>query len=211
MGQTAGGVLAVVADGLGGQAFGELASRAATETVCAVLAEAPFGEDSAEEAVCAAEQRILDLQRDHPGAMTTLALLWLQGDQALAVHIGDTRIYLFREGQILYQSVDHSESQLAVFAGEITRDEIRGHPARNRLTRALGAGEEYGVTIRTLRMQSGDRALLCSDGFWEAVWEEQMLQTAEETTNTADWLRRMRETAETSAKDNNTAIAWIAR
>ena len=100
---------------------------------------------------------------------------------------------------------------MAVFSGEITAEEIRGFPGRSRLLRALGADGRVAVDSCQLDIQPGDRFLLCSDGFWELITEEEMLRAC--TGSTAEqWLRAMRQILTgryTGGSDNNSAAAIV--
>lgn len=203
------GLLAIVADGLGGLANGEFASQAAVKIINNRLVDNDISEDDIEDAVLAANDEVLAIHKDRPEAMTTIAVLWLGEDNAAAAHVGDSRIYQFRNGEIIYQSLDHSVSQLAVMAGDIRPEEIRNHKDRNKLTRVLGSEVEPKVVVRMLRVMAGDRFLLCSDGFWEMVTEEQMLHLAARCSDADSWLKEMRAIAEPRSKDNNTAVAVI--
>lgn len=94
-------------------------------------------------------------------------------------------------------------------AGDLKPEEIRSHRDRNKLFRALGVGHMPKIAEKTLRVQAGDRLLLCSDGFWEGILEEEMLRCAEENGDAEGWLKSMREIAEPAAGDNNTAVAIV--
>lgn len=209
--ESADGLLAIVADGLGGQDNGEYASQQAIQTLCEWLLTEAVSASALEEAISKANDAICKLQDKHPGAHTTLAVVWLGKDFAEAMHVGDTRIYQFRDGVILYQSADHSVAQLGVLAGDLKPEEIRTHKDRNKLFRALGEEPMPKIAEKQLDIQEGDRLLLCSDGFWEGILEEEMLRCAEGTENAEEWLQKMREIAEPAASDNNTAVAVVIR
>lgn len=204
-----GGLLAVVADGLGGHSFGEQASREAVRVLIEQLGGQIPSARELERAIDRADSAVRVLQRDYPGCMTTVAALWLHGERAYAGHVGDTRVYQFRGGQIIYQSEDHSLAQLAVKNGEIRPEEVRGYPERNVLFRALGGRGETRPCIRELSLRAGDRLLLCSDGFWESLTEREMLQAASRTETAQEWLMEMRQSVEPEADDNNTAAAIV--
>ncbi len=206
-----GGVLACVADGLGGHQNGEFASRAAVDALKRLLAEEEISEDSLEDAVLRADEAVRRVHETAPGALTTVAALWLSDRRAAAAHVGDSRIYQFRDGKVLYQSMDHSAAQLAVLAGDITPQEIRGRKDRNKLIRVLGGESAPKVAQKLLDVRPGDRFLLCSDGFWEQITEETMLALAQKGGDAAAWLADMRAVAQPKAKDNNTAIAILVR
>lgn len=206
------GTIALVADGLGGHGDGDVAARLAAHVIIRELAEGAASRMPMERAIEAANVRILSRQAHGSDMKTTVAALWFSEGRACAAHVGDTRIYQFRGQSILYQSVDHSLSQLAVALGEIAAGEIRQHPDRNRLTRALGARPEVKADIEMLPVQPGDAFLLCSDGFWELVLEQEMLEALCSAPDAETWLLEMRRRVEsrmTPRADNSTAIALI--
>ncbi len=203
------GLLAMVADGLGGRDNGEYASQQAIKTLSDRLAFEKISADALKNAIVEANSDICALQSEHPGALTTLAVIWLGEGFAEAIHVGDTRIYQFRGDRILYQSVDHSVAQLGVMAGDLKPEEIRTNKDRNKLFRALGDSSMPKLAEKLLDIQKNDRILICTDGFWEGILEEEMLRCARVTENAEGWLQKMREIAEPSASDNNTAIAIV--
>ena len=203
------GVLAVVADGLGGQDNGEYASRQAVKVLHDRLVGESISSRKLKDAILEANTEICALQADHPGAQTTIAAVWIGDGVAEAAHVGDTRIYQFRGDAVLYQSTDHSVAQLGVMAGDLKLEDIRTSRDRNKLFRVLGNRQVPRIAEKKLDVQPGDRLLLCSDGFWEGILEAEMLRCAKQTDNAEDWLRKMREIAEPAAGDNNTAVAIV--
>jgi len=206
-------VLAIVADGLGGHAHGEIASRLAVNTVTAQLGQAQICVFSLEKAISDSNRLIME-DPQSKGMKSTVAVVWFDNTYCLAGTVGDTRIYQFRDGKIVFQSKDHSVTQLEVLAGDLKEEEIRGNKDRNRLIRALGAKDEVKSDIVPLKICKGDAFLLCSDGFWESIWEEDMLKTLNEEMSAQEWLSNMRKIAESNMKDdcdNNTAICIIIK
>ena len=203
--------LALVCDGVGGSEAGEIASQCAVEIISTRLLSKALDMDELEDAVIAANGEILAKSSEENGPKTTLALLWMAEGKAIAANVGDSRIYQFRDGEILFQSKDHSVPQLAVMAGEITSDQIRAHKDRNQITRCLGTEGPVKLDRKRLSVLPGDRFLLCSDGFWEPVLEEDMLRTAKTCSTSESWLLEMKHIAEMREKDNHTAIAMIVR
>lgn len=116
-------LLALVADGLGGMGNGEAASRDAVSYLSDLL-RFPVDEDLLCDAVLEENRRIIHMHESGKQMMTTIAALWSDRKQTLAATIGDTRLYQFRKGQIVFQSTDHSVAQLAVFSGEITQAQL---------------------------------------------------------------------------------------
>ena len=204
------GILLVVADGLGGHDCGEVASGIAVDTL-----KEEFSKESFDpvDAIRLANSRIMQRQAESGLYMkTTVCVAWLHDDKAQFCHVGDSRIYAFKDGLIQYQSVDHSASQMAVSVGEITPDQIRSHPDRNKLIRALGVDNDVRVDSVELDGIYYDSLLLCSDGFWEFVLEQEMTATRSSTNDPAVWLNKMREIHAPRVPygtDNNTAIVLI--
>lgn len=166
-------------------------------------------------AVMSAGDRILQMQAGTGVNMkTTLAVAYISGGQLTLAHVGDSRIYLFGGGGILYQSTDHSASQLAVSVGEITAEQMRTHEDRNILTRALGMSERLRVDSVSLPCRQIDAVLLCTDGFWEYIYETEMLDTLSHAASPDAWLGKMRGLLRgriPTDGDNNTAITIMKR
>lgn len=172
--------LVAVADGLGSYTGSEFASDVAVKMLAdefgyRVARGAQFDEamitgcfEAAHEAV----KRIKTALGNCNSACTTLCALFAVGDRLAIAHIGDSRIYQIRRGEIVAQTVDDSMAQNAVDAGLMLADEIRFSEEQNQLTRALGSGRFKGVHVAFPQAATGDRFVLCSDGFWEYVYEE---------------------------------------
>ncbi len=207
-------MLTAVADGLGGHGGGAIASSTAAQCLGESMDRLLAPSEEAIREVCVRmNDEVLAAQTSGCHMKTTLAmaLLYWNGTTAFA-HIGDSRIYHFRGGRILYQSLDHSVSQLAVLAGEITQDQIRFHEDRNRVLRVLGSEDtpKPDIRITEQNLQDGDALLLCTDGFWEYVLEEEMLDTLARAGSAKDWLGRMVKVLRSRVKegnDNNSAVA----
>lgn len=205
-------LLAVVADGLGGHLNGEIASRTAVDSILQALQEKDTDEDVLAYAIIAASS---DIQKAAPSGYSTAAVLWIQDDYAVAAHIGDSRIYQFRDGQIIFQSTDHSVVQTAVWAGALKPEDVRKHKDRNKLFRVLGDGKDVPrVDSTELTVMPGDRFLLCTDGFWEPVTEKDMIASAFAFPDPDDWLNAMRhiiDAAQDQCQDNHTAITIVVQ
>lgn len=174
----AGRTLLVVADGMGGHAAGELASATAVATLAELDSEdLPTGDvlTALDDALLTSAERIgqfIDADPSRAGMGTTLtAVLWRGGRIAL-IHVGDSRAYLLRDGELSQITHDHTYVQTLIDSGRITADQARTHPKRNLLLRAIdGTGVPEGETsIR--EAQVGDRYLLCSDGLCGVVTDE---------------------------------------
>lgn len=203
-----GKLLTVVADGLGGHANGEVASKIAVDSIFARLSQQPEADE--EELIYALLDANSQILSANIHGHSTAAALWLQESYGVAVHVGDSRIYHFRDNAIRFQSVDHSHVQMAVLVGELELQDVRHHKDRNRLFRVLGDPEAVPrVDSKELRVQPGDRFLLCSDGFWEAVTEERMIDTLQTSGSAGEWMEAMKAIvldADYPNQDNHTAV-----
>lgn len=207
--ETGRSILAVVADGLGGHSDGEIASQQAVDTLRQLLIDYEPDEDILIDAIQEASKNIFSMHSSRGEMLTTVAALWIGRDFAVVANVGDTRIYQFRNGEIIYQSLDHSKAQMAVLVGQLDYQKIRQSKDRNRLIRVLGTEDAPRVDCRVLSIQPDDRFLLCSDGFWEPVTEEKMQDAILESESAKQWLELMRqivENAQNPVQDNHTAI-----
>jgi len=171
--------LFAVADGVGGHQAGEIASQTSVETI-----EAKFVEPTTEGLVSAVEQandavwHLAQSAAEKRGMGTTLtavALVNEAGEEHLAVaNVGDSRVYLFQQGELSQLTEDHSLVEELVREGQITREEARVHPQRSIITRALGMDPKVTVDHLLLIPYEGDRLLLCSDGLTNEVTDEQI-------------------------------------
>lgn len=154
-------LLAVVADGMGGAAAGEVASATALDAVLAADTDIAERVRSANRAVHA----LATAKRELAGMGTTVTAVRLSSDgTARFGHVGDSRAYLLRDGELRQLTADHTVVAEWMAAGAITSDEAKTHPRRGMLTRSVGVAPEVVVDTFTEHLQPGDRLLLCSDG-----------------------------------------------
>jgi PPM family protein phosphatase len=165
--------LFVVADGIGGFEAGEVASSLAVDVLKDLQPDEPF-----KAAIGEANRRIVAAGRGDEklsGMGTTVVAIRFGGKQgepvAEVAHVGDSRAYLVRGGDMNPITEDHSLVAELVRSGDLTRDEAAEHPQKNLITRALGADEEVDVDTSILPIEAGDRILLCSDGLSDMVSE----------------------------------------
>ena len=166
-----------VGDGMGGHAGGEVASRLAVQTLKRQLGAIPLGEAELRRAILAANGEIFAMARSHreyEGMGTTLTLVHLEAGMAYWAHVGDSRLYLFRDGVLRQITRDHSLVEDLIEKGSITREEARVHPQRNMITRAVGTDEKVVVDTGKLALCHGDSLLLCSDGLTSAATDEEI-------------------------------------
>jgi PPM family protein phosphatase len=161
--------LFVIADGMGGHRGGEVASRLAVETIEALFRR---GEGALSEQVQEANRAVFErstIDRAVAGMGTTLTAALVEEDRARLAHVGDSRAYLFRGGEMRMLTEDHTLVHRMVQQGEITEAEAERHPQRSVVTRALGIERSIPVDEIVVDLEPGDRLLLCSDGLTSMV------------------------------------------
>ncbi len=210
----------LVADGLGGHRGGGLAARTAGEGLLAAFGAAP-GVSPALLKGYLAQAREAILSRKGPAGVplqlrTTLVVLVSDFKSALWAHIGDSRLYFFRGGSLNFQTSDHSVPQQLVKSGAISAAELRTHEDRNRLTAAFDGKdlERIKYAEEPVSLRRDDAFLLCSDGFWEYVYEQEMEEDLARAATPANWLDLMEKRLLTRAEedcDNYSALAIICR
>jgi len=164
----------VVADGMGGAQAGEVASRIAADAFDEDIGDGNPEEQLADRAR-EANRRIFDLARadaSHSGMGTTLTGALLSKDEVTIVHVGDSRAYLFRDGELRQLTRDHSLVEELRRRGQLTPEEAEEHPQRSVITRALGPEPDVELDVHTHQARSGDVYLLCSDGLSEVLEPE---------------------------------------
>ncbi|KIU02880.1 serine/threonine-protein phosphatase [Frigoribacterium sp. CFBP 8759] len=210
----AGTQLFVVADGMGGHAGGDVASAIAirrireTDRVYTSPGDAEFALQSS---LIAANQLLAETVFEHQeltGMGTTVSAMLRVGDSMAIAHIGDSRIYLFREGELSQITADHTFVQRLVDSGRITPEEAAVHPRRSVLMRVLGdvdAAPE--IDTATLGTQPGDRWLICSDGLSSYLAEERIKKAMAMGLDAEQTARRLvKETLDHGAPDNVTVV-----
>jgi protein phosphatase len=169
--------LCLVADGMGGAAAGELASRIFVETAVEVFSESlsraeDDTADLVQKAFQGANERVLDHVRSEPrheGMGCTAELVAFCNDSFVLGHVGDSRTYLLRNAQLKQLTEDHSVVQDQVNRGIISAAEAKNHPLRNVILRAVGVKEKIDVDLMRGKAISGDLFLLCSDGLTDML------------------------------------------
>lgn len=204
------GLLAIVADGMGGHEDGALGAQIVIDTARSFVLNPPpllqSDPPAALDALC--QQMHKTVNRQSEAARSTLVMVWLIASQAYWLNIGDSRLYHFREGQRLMRTRDHSAVQLLMDLGEIKEEQMASHPAQNRLYRCLGGEELPKADHGHLTLQPGDLLALCSDGVWEHISEAELWTTAQ-SRGPAEAARLLAETAAQrggATADNTTLI-----
>jgi protein phosphatase len=200
--------LVVVADGMGGHAAGEVASRIAVETIVGEIAPVnsfwPFGRAQRErnlvvEAIRSANERVREAaSRDSAltGMGTTVVVLWICARRAHVAHVGDSRIYRFQQNALVQLTRDHSwPSEMSAM--------------RNVLTRAVGAEALVEVDHRLVEVRPGDIFLLCSDGLTRTVDDASIIRTLSENPNGGIASERLIELAKQKGAPDNVTVALV--
>lgn len=182
----------VVADGLGGHGRGEVASALAADVLFQGCTAAAPGPEELLELFQKANETVMS-EQGKPGQeemKTTAVVLSMDGDRAVWGHIGDSRLYRFSGGTLTQETRDHSVTYMKYLGGEITYMDICHDDDRSSLLRALGklpCKPEAGQGM----LSPGDAFLLCSDGFWEYVYREEMLADLLKAETPEQWVQNM--------------------
>ncbi len=163
--------LFIVADGMGGHSSGEVASSEFVNNYCKYL----VGNDIINEdlkallsdALAFSNKNILELSIENPvymGMGTTATVLTISNNYGFVAHVGDSRLYVLRNNELYQQTVDHTYVNELFLSGDITEEELRTHPNRNLITRAVGIGEEVKIDTFKFNIEEVSYILLCSDG-----------------------------------------------
>jgi PPM family protein phosphatase len=191
--------LFVVADGMGGHAAGEVASRIAVdainEFICLTAGDEeitwPFGLDEnmsydgnrLKTAVRFANRKVLEATKEraeYEGMATTVAAVLVDGEAANLAHVGDSRVYLVRGQELTQLTTDHSWVNEQIQSGVISADQARSHPLRNVVTRALGGKADLQVDMQVHDVQAEDILLLCSDGLTTMIPDDEIARVIRE-------------------------------
>ena len=209
------GYLAVVADGMGGHRAGEIASRKAVEVLQRELERSRLLPPVAlAKAAQTANFEVYDYAAEHPevrGMGTTLTAVYLDDQVGLIGHVGDSRAYLVRDGEIRQLTADHSWVADRVRQGLLTADEARRHRWRNVITNALGATASFRLDVLHFQVRVGDRIVLCSDGVSMLLSETMMLKIVTEEAPQAAAEQLVGEANDRGSPDNVTAVVVEVR
>ena len=207
--------LFIVADGMGGHNAGEVASALAVSTIKtgakSGLHDPVQFRDLVQQANTAIYTASLDDtdQRGMGTTVTALAVLPGSVPRVMVANVGDSRTYIFRDGELQPVSVDHSYVQELVNEGIITRDEARLHPRRNIVTRALGIDRNVSVDVFTQEVRTGDRLLLCSDGLVDEVADADIAAVLTRFSNPQECAEALVMLANTNGGRDNTTVIVV--
>ena len=214
-------MLMTLADGLGGHRGGGMAARTAVMAIGRAFDGRPYLSDESLVASVRYADSEVAAERERLGVnsgfhRTTLAFLACSSGNARWGHVGDTRVYFFRAGALISRTRDHSVSELTQSLPTTLSPEPGDSADSHRLLRVLGAGEGAipELTPDAIALQNGDAFLLCTDGVWNALSDEEFASTLAASSNAADWSGRIRAAVDAGNRgdqDNYTAITAVYR
>ena len=215
--------LYLVADGAGGHEAGEVASQTAVQIIgqrlAPALADSLWGEqtpsverwrDRVREAILAANQRIREMQQQRANNMlTTLALLMIVRDRAILAHVGDSRIYLWRGGQLRQLTTDHTTVQQLIAMNQISREQARTHPRRHELYRALGHKEDPKPDLNIIPLEANDVFLICSDGLYDELDDNAIARLIQTSSTPQDAAHTLIRAANDAGGSDNISVILV--
>jgi protein phosphatase len=205
--------LFVVADGMGGHAAGDVASATAVEVIQQHRQEIdPQDPDSLTVTVRAANRAIWEKATNDPalrGMGTTCTMILIDGDQAQIAHVGDSRAYLYRDGDLRQITDDHTLVGRMVREGRLKPEEAERHPQRSMITRALGVDEDVEVDRSTVDLVHGDRIIICSDGLTGMVSEADIAEVLRDQDDPQTAAETLVEKANTAGGEDNITVIVI--
>ena len=203
--------LFVVADGMGGAQAGEVASHIAVDVFAQGLPDSGSPEERLAQRVREANRKIHErslTEQGHEGMGTTITAVWLQDSEASIAHVGDSRAYLFRDGELRRLTQDHTLVDELVRRGKLTEEQAAEHPQRSIITRALGPEPGVDVDTLTYPVRAGDVLLLCSDGLTAMISEERIAEILKSVSTLDEAGNRLiQEANEAGGRDNITVVA----
>lgn len=208
-----GSLLAVVADGMGGHNAGEVASSEAINVIKDIVLENEH--DAKEvliEAINSANSTVYNMSLDKQtlyGMGTTITACVVSENKVTAAQVGDSRLYLVREGMILQITKDHSLVEMLIDNGSITKEDAKHHPQKNVITRAIGTDKEVSADIYEFSIKEGDIILLCSDGLVNMVEDEKILSVITKTKAFEETADKLVTEAENAGGNDNITVILI--
>ena len=208
----------IVADGVGGNNSGEVASRTAVENIAGFVNDNDIRSNTTPEeifafvtdAIARANSAIYTMgtgQSRYKGMATTVVLAYIYHGEAYIANLGDSRAYIFRKGEIKRITKDHTYVNELIDKGVITEDEAEFHKQKNVITKALGAEPQVEPDFYKLPLFSGDILLLCTDGLYGEVGDAKMAQILAEGKNMNDTCADLVDAAlQSGGRDNITVV-----
>jgi len=213
--------LYIVADGMGGHQFGEVASNSAIRTVAGQvmrkfhpylfnLKPEPIEESLQEVLLTAINEAQQVIQREAPGSGTTLTAVLILGQQMTVAHVGDSRAYsIMPDGRIETITRDHSLVKRLEELGHLTAEQAPNYPHRNVLYRALGQGDVLEPDIFTIPFPVGGTVMLCSDGLWGVLNDQDLARAVRDSSNLARACQTLVTAANTAGGPDNISVVIV--
>lgn len=209
----------VLCDGLGGHGLGDVASQKVVETFMTTFLQSDKCNDILKNTFEIGQKKLIE-EQDALGVkdkIKTTAVGVLIDDKKVYIgHVGDSRVYIFKNNKIKCRTLDHSIPQMLVLSKEISEKDIRNHPERNMLLRVMGTEwrEPQYELMKPIAVRKCDAILLCSDGFWELIDEDKMNELLYLSKSVDKWLAKMvdevKRNGDANTMDNYSAIAvWV--
>ena len=210
----------VLADGVGGQGAGEVAAQLAVETVLqAFKANPDCNAEYLRDILDTAHQAIVSARHTHPEAAsmaTTIAVMLVNNDRAVWGHVGDSRLYHFRANKQVYRTEDQSLVNMLLARGALKEQDVENFAKRHVILQALGKDPYPEFCIQDAqKLKAGDGFLLCSDGVWELLNDDELLTLWIKSNSAQSWLQNLEKAIKTKVAeqalqgkqaDNYTAI-----
>ena len=200
-----------LADGLGGHGFGEVASNSVMTSAVECFLDRD-NDETLEETICScfdySQEMLLKKIKEeskYRDMKTTFVTLMIGEKEVQWGHIGDSRLYYFKDAKLQSRTLDHSVPQMLVATGEIKEKQIRFHEDRNKLLRVMGTEWESPkyVVEKGLDRNENMTFLLCSDGFWEYITEKEMVKTLKKSKTVEEWVLAMEKIVKKNGYGNN--------
>ncbi len=212
----------IVADGMGGHEYGEVASSVASKTLGDYVVQklySPLFNPNSTSPPNEGIQEIIEIGIKHaqdavmrkaPGGGTTITAGLLLGDQITIGHVGDSRLYfIYPDGRIEAKTNDHSLVQRLIDLGQISEDEAKNHPNKNVLYRALGQSEPFRPDLMNLTVPKPGFILICSDGLWGSVNDDELFRLATSSENPSIACTKMVDAANKAGGPDNISVILI--
>jgi PPM family protein phosphatase len=213
--------LYIVADGMGGHQFGEVASNTAIRSVAGYVVKKfhpylfqinpePLEESFQEIMQAAVREAQRAIQKEAPGSGTTLTAALIVGQQVTVAHVGDSRAYfIHQDGRVEPITRDHSLVKRLEELGHITPEEAANYPHRNVLYRALGQGEVLDADIFTLGFPQTGQLMICSDGLWGVITEQDLVRSINDATTLQRACQNLVNAANTAGGPDNISVILV--
>ena len=208
-----GSLLAIVADGMGGHNAGEVASSEAINVIKDVVLDHEHNaKEMLIEAINSANSTVYNMSLDKQslfGMGTTITACVIDKDKVTAAQVGDSRLYLIRDGMIIQITKDHSLVEMLIENGSITKEDAKHHPQKNVITRAIGTDKEVAADIYEFSICEGDILLLCSDGLVNMVEDEKILSVITRCKKFEETADKLIDAAENAGGNDNITVILI--